>query len=223
MLESVPMKYCTPLFERLSDVKRQRILSTASDEFAALGYRSANINVIAEKCDISVGSLYKYFGTKENLFLSVCDLAAETLRAGLRKIENIEGGFFEKVRVLLALIQKHSREYPGIIHLYNEFTTQGNRELAEKLSYEVEQITAPLYASLIREAKDSGEISLEVDERMAAFCLDNLFMALQFSYATEYYRERMKIYIGDDIFDDDERVLERTLDFIRRALEPRME
>ena len=213
------MEYCTPLFERLSEEKQKLILDTASEEFAALGYQTANINVIADKCGISVGALYKYFGTKENLFLSVCSLTVEALREALEIIRNIDGGFFIKVEQLLRIIQEHSRKNPGTIHLYNEITTQGNSELASKLSYQTESITAEYYSMLIREGKASGEIAADIDERMAAFCLDNLFMALQFSYATEFYQERMKIYVDPDIFNDDERVLKASMDFIKRALQ----
>ena len=212
------MKHCNPLFERLAPEKQQRILSIASTEFASLGYRTANINIIADKCNISVGSLYKYFGTKENLFLSVCSLTVEALKSSFEKVQNEEGDFFKKVELIIRIIQKHSRNNPGTIHLYNEVTTQGNRDLAAKLSYEMESISADFYANLINGAKGRGEIDIDIDERMAAFCLDNLFMSLQFSYATEFYQERMKVYVDPNIFDDDERVVKGSMDFIRRAL-----
>lgn len=212
------MKYSTALFERLKPEKQDRILTIASKEFAALGYKTANINIIADKCGISVGSLYKYFGTKENLFLTVCSLTVDALKSALEQVEQIDGGFFVKVEQILRIIQIHSRQNPDTIHLYNEVTTQGNRELTAKLSYEMESVSAEYYSRLICEAREMGEIASDVDDRMAAFCLDNLFMALQFSYATEFYQERMKIYVDSNIFDDDERVLKRTMDFIRRAL-----
>jgi len=221
MLKSSLMNYCTPLFKRLAEQKQDRILNVAADEFASLGYQTANINIIAKKCDVSVGSLYKYFETKENLFLSVCSLAVEALKSALEEVEQEDCGFFDKIRMLIAIVQDHSRKHPGVIHLYNEVTTQGNRELAAKLSYEMESISALHYAKLIKAAKEKGEIAIDVDEHMAAFCIDNMFMSLQFSYATEYYRERMRIYVSEDIFEDDERVMERSLEFIRRALEPR--
>ena len=145
----------------------------------------------------------------------------DTLRTSLELVDNTAGGFYDKIKQIIRIIQQHSREFPGVIHLYNEVTTQGNSELAAKLSYDMESVSAELYSRLIAEAKDSGEVAAEVDERMAAFCVDNLFMTLQFSYATEFYMERMKVYVDEEIFDDDERVLKGCMSFIRRALEPR--
>ncbi|MDC7126699.1 MAG: TetR/AcrR family transcriptional regulator [Spirochaetales bacterium] len=212
------MKYCTPLFERLKPEKQERILTTAVSEFSKLGYRTANINVIAEKSGISVGSLYKYFETKENLFLCVCSLSADDLKSVFKFVDSLEGDFFSKIEKLLRLILDYSRKNPDTIHLYQEVTTQGNRDLAGKLSYEVESISAEYYAKLLTAAKENGEIDPDIDERMAAFCLDNIFMSLQFSYAAEFYQERMKIYVADNIFENDERVISESIKFLKKAL-----
>ena len=59
-------------------------------------------------------------------------LSVDALKDALKIIQNIDGGFFDKVEQLIRIIQKHSRENPDIVHLYNEMTTQGNSELAAK-------------------------------------------------------------------------------------------
>jgi len=52
---------------------------------------------------------------------------------------------------------------------------------------------------------------------MFAFFFDNLLMMLQFSYCCEYYRERFKIYCGEDAVFDDERVVTQMLKFVESA------
>jgi len=44
----------------------------------------------------------------------------------------------------------------------------------------------------------------------------------QFSYTSEYFKERLKLFIGEDAFDDDERIIKGVVDFIKNALMPRM-
>ena len=56
------------------------------------------------------------------------------------------------------------------------------------------------------------------DERAFAFCMDNLFLALQFSLSSEYYRDRMQIYLGDDVMERTEFLKEQALRFIENAL-----
>ena len=214
------MKYHTPVFDNISEKKRHSVLNAASIEFAALGYSAANINVIAKKAGVSIGSIYKYFSTKENLFLTVCAQSVTLLTETLDAVMREKGDFYEKIETLLRIIQVHSREQFVMINLYNEITTEGNKELVTKLTYQMESVSTHCYSLMIEEGKKAGSIDPDIDAGIFAFHLDNLFMSLQFSYASEYYKERMKVFIGDDIFTDDDKIVEHTMDFIRRAFSP---
>lgn len=57
-------------FERASDERKEKILEVGINEFASKGYEKANINIIAKKAGISIGLMYKYFSTKEDLFIT---------------------------------------------------------------------------------------------------------------------------------------------------------
>jgi AcrR family transcriptional regulator len=213
-------KYHTPVFENISDKKRHSVLNAASIEFAALGYSAANINVIAKKAGVSIGSIYKYFSTKENLFLTVCAQSVTLLTETLDTVMREKGDFYEKIETLLRIIQVHSRKQSVMINLYNEITTEGNKELVTKLTYQMESVSTHCYSLMIKEGQKAGSIDSDIDAGIFAFHLDNLFMSLQFSYASEYYKERMKVFVGDDIFTDDDKIVEHTMDFIRRAFSP---
>ena len=53
---------------------------------------------------------------------------------------------------------------------------------------------------------------------MAAFLLDNIVMAIQFSYSCDYYSERFRVFAGEDIFENDEIAIEGFLNFVKSAL-----
>ncbi len=214
------VRYHTDVFEHISEEKKLLVLEAASEEFARLGYTAANINVIAKKAGISIGSIYKYFTTKENLFLTVCNQSVEMLTGKLNEIMEHAGDFFDKTKFILRIIQEHSREHAPMINLYNEITTEGNRELVKKLSYEMESVSAKCYALLLEEAAATGLVADDINLKLFAFLMDSLFMTLQFSYASEYYQERMKVFIDDTILERDELVIEQTMLFIRRAFAP---
>lgn len=218
MTSSMPTKYYSETFERIPEEKRNRILSVAIAEFANRGFTSANTNTIARKAGISVGSLFKYFETKEDFFLTAVGHGISQLERTLEKVIQEENDLFGKIESILRIIQRHSRENQDIIRLYNEMTSEGNSDLIRRLSSELESVSARIYTSLLSKAKKEGIIGKDIEEEIFAFCLDNLFMTLQFSYASEYYRERMKIYLGSNIFDQDEKVVEGLMKFIRRAL-----
>lgn len=205
------------LFTRISDEKRNRILQAAIDAFAAYGYENANTNKIADKAGISVGSLFQYFDSKEDLFCTTVTYGTAEIKVILEEIMTGDEDILVKVEKLIRTIQKYSREHGNIIRLYNEMATQSNSRMMKEAVQEVEGVTATLYSSLIKKAQQDMEARADCDPSMFAFLLDNLFMMLQYSYACDYYRERFKLYVSDDIFDRDDFVVEQTLKFIKAA------
>src|SRR6056297_1179436 len=103
------MEYHTPLFDKIPDEKRERIITTAAGEFAHKGYKGANTNEIARKAGISIGALYKYFKTKEDLFLSVYMNSVKQLTKGLEAVQQSGGNIFDKFETILRMVLKHSR------------------------------------------------------------------------------------------------------------------
>lgn len=209
--------YFTELFSKISEEKRQKILNVAIAEFSEHGFNSANVNNIAQKAGISVGSIYKYFENKERLFLTVIHFGVETLKSVLEEIMQSDEDLESRIGKIIRAIQFHSRNNVPLTKLYNEMTTESQSSLVWKIASDMENATAGLYASFIKAAQKNGDVRPDVNPNLFAFYLDNLFLLLQFSYACEYYKERMKIYVEEDIFDNDELVVEQLMMFIRGA------
>ncbi len=51
---------------------RKRILSVARKEFATKGVRSTSMRSIAAEAGIAVGNIYRYFDSKDDMFVAVC-------------------------------------------------------------------------------------------------------------------------------------------------------
>ena len=102
--------------------------------------------------------------------------------------------------------------------MYNEISSGSCRQYAKELAFEIETRTAAVYSQLLQNAKSAGKADCDLDPKLFAFFMDNLFMMLQFSYSCDYYKERMKIFCGDDIFDDTDKMTEEFMRFIINAL-----
>ena len=218
IIENLEDTHFKPGFGKIPVEKRERILRTAAQEFAKLGFSSANINVIAKKADISIGSMYNYFDSKEALFLTLNDLSYLLIESILAATDLEEGDLFDKFERLLRAVQIYVRLYPEFNQIYQELTSEGLSHLSSQLSGKLETVTATYYHTLIREAKDSGLIASDVDEFTASFCMDNILVMLQYAYSSEYYSQRMKIFAGEDALTNDEKMIEGIMQFIRRAL-----
>ena len=210
--------YCKPTFMNIPKEKREKILSVAVNEFAYNGFDNANINTIAKKAEVSVGSLYKYFDTKTDLFLTSVNYALQSLDIIMETIVKSDEDVMIKLEKLVRVAIEFSRRNRVLIKLYNEVTSESNAEVVKKIAEHVESITSKAYKKAIIEGQVSGEIRTDIDPGMAAFFVDNLLMNIQFSYACDYYCERYKIYAGEDIFLKDEFAVENILRFIKAAL-----
>lgn len=213
-------KYNNELFDRLPAEKREKILRVAAEEFALMGYAGTNTNIIAEKAGISVGALFKYFGSKENCFISV-------LTEGLKQLERILGGIMAekepiliKIERVIKLIPEYSKHHGEMVRLYFEVTSNGEIESIREFGKKFEGLSAKAYRHIMKEAKKEGLLPADADENVYAFCLDNLFMMLQFSYACTYYQQRKDIYLGERKARNDELVTSQIMQFIKGAIAP---
>lgn len=208
-------------FEKISPEKRERIIKIATQEFAKNGFKGANINVIAKKAGISIGSMYNYFESKEDLLLTVVNEAYKLLEKVLGSVSLENKNFYEKIEELVIAAQKFAREYPEIHQVYLDITSEGLSHLTPRLSRTIEYITIEFYRHELEEAKMQGLVRQDIDINVASLCIDNILVLTQFSYTSEYFKERLKLFIGQDALTSDERIVKGVMDFIKNALMPR--
>jgi len=60
--------------------RKEEILAEATKLFASDGYARAKVDDLAARLGVGKGTIYRYFPTKEELFLSVADKAMENLQ-----------------------------------------------------------------------------------------------------------------------------------------------
>ncbi len=66
-------------FEKLEKEKQNKIINAACEVFARHGYKKGSMKDIAEMAGISKSVLFKYFSTKQNLYVRVFRLASDSI------------------------------------------------------------------------------------------------------------------------------------------------
>lgn len=61
--------------------RREQILDTAAKVFAGFGFAATDVQVIADRIGIGKGTIYRYFPTKEQLFLAAVERGLQELTA----------------------------------------------------------------------------------------------------------------------------------------------
>lgn len=104
--------------QRKRDERVRRIVAAAAEVFGERGYDAANLEDVAERLDVTKGSLYYYFAGKDELATA----AIETL--GTDWTERLEGLPTDgsPARRLRTLVREHIaiavREYPAALRLF---------------------------------------------------------------------------------------------------------
>lgn len=184
-------------FSKIADKKRRRIITVAIKEFAETGYTATNINHIAKEAGISIGSLYSYFSSKEDLFLAMVEIGVQILNDAVAELEAFEGTFPETLEKLLELTVRYTKDHPDLTKLYLNLSTEELAPLSERLTERIEISFHSFYQTILKRALDKGEIPPGTDLAQAAYFIDNQVMMLQFSLSTKYYAQRLKKYLGD--------------------------
>lgn len=211
-------KFHKDTFDNISEERKKRILDVSIKEFAEKGYNAANINAIAQKAEISIGSLYSYFASKEDLFLTIVDVGFQLIEEVINNINIVEEDIFSKLEKLFRTTREYAIKYPEMNQIYLDLTTQGLSGLANRLSTKLESITVEFYNNIINEAKIKGIIRTDINLELTSFLIDNMLTMYQFSFSSDYYRDRMKIFLGSKYDIEEDALLNEIMKFIKRAL-----
>ena len=80
------------------DARRQQIVDAARERFATHGFAHTSMADIVTESGLSTGAIYRYFGSKEEIVIAVCEQASDAFPDALT-FESTSG-FLEHVRVL---------------------------------------------------------------------------------------------------------------------------
>ncbi|WOO37616.1 TetR/AcrR family transcriptional regulator [Anaerocolumna sp. AGMB13020] len=219
ILRSNQLKFHKDTFEKTTEDRRQKVLEVAVDAFALNGYNATSINDIAKNAEISIGAMYSYFASKEDLFLTIINNAYFLMEEILNEVRKSSRDIYDCVERMLAASREFSLKYPKLNQLYLDLTTQALAPLSVRLSSKLERITPRMLCDFIEAGIEAGIVSNKIDKRVLAYCIDNIFMVYQFSLSSDYYKERLKIFIGEENVSELEGVEKSIVRFVRAALE----
>src|SRR5437773_10189308 len=75
-----PRKRGRPRVEGLTERRREQILAAATRIFARQGYPGTDLQVVADRLGVGKGTVYRYFPSKQALFLAAADRGMTLLR-----------------------------------------------------------------------------------------------------------------------------------------------
>jgi AcrR family transcriptional regulator len=106
-----------PANEEIRARRQEEILEAAAKLFAERGYSDANTQELADLLQVGKGTIYRYFPTKQELFLAAVDRLVrqlkETIDAAMEGIEDP----FERMAVGVRTYLRYFAEHPEVVEL----------------------------------------------------------------------------------------------------------
>ncbi len=119
------LKRGRPRDKTLATRRRDEILDVAALFFADRGYRSADIQVLADQIGVGKGTIYRYFKTKADLFLKAVDRGMRRLQddvdAAMMEEEDSLEALANVMRAYLAFFDRHPEFVELLVHERAEF------------------------------------------------------------------------------------------------------
>ena len=107
----------------VAEFRRAEIVAAARKVFARRGYRCCTVDNIAEQADIAKGTLYLYFKSKEEIYLTALMADVGDLQEEASRRVAAACGAREKVREFVAVRLEHSERHADFWRIFfSEFS-----------------------------------------------------------------------------------------------------
>jgi AcrR family transcriptional regulator len=156
--------------------RREQILAAATVCFARQGYHATSMDDVVRHSGLSVGAIYTYFPSKEDLFLALSDRRAEHTLSYLNELFRRPGSMPEKSRAAVDyFFRMLSDELLPLARVTVEFLAEAakSERIHERQQRRCESIRHFLHW-LLSDAQARGEVRRDVDVDAAV----ELMMAL---------------------------------------------
>lgn len=103
---------------KLRERRREQILEKATAVFAAMGYRNADVQDIADPLGVSKGTVYRYFPTKEALFLAAVERGVRRLDATMDEVLRNVADPVDRMAAGTVTYLRFFGANPGLVELF---------------------------------------------------------------------------------------------------------
>lgn len=202
------------MFENLDPAKKERVLNAALKEFSHRGYDDASTNSIVAVAGISKGILFRYFGSKKNLYLYLYEYVREVMDKEIYNMIDTGEGDLPQILMQLGMRKMVAlKRYPDM----TEFISQVKREKSPEVSNELSEIEKKRSYQLIeRNIFKNSDLSQLKPEFRNEKTINLIRWALE-GYAKELRDQYTGLNIRDADIDEAMSEYNRYVEIIKKA------
>jgi len=185
--------------EREKEIRRESIIDAAQKVFFEKGLFASTMDEIAETAELSKGTLYLYYRSKEDLYLTVMMRGLDILR---QRMEEIVRRDEPAVRRMLDLTEMYTRffdehrNYFRMLHFFN--TPQFHKQVSDDVMRSCDTNNRSLWElmiGVIRSGMDEGAVRTDLDPMEVALIMWSSATTLLMRIDNQYDLFRTKLNI----------------------------
>jgi len=147
------------MIRKLKNVRAQRVLTAAGEEFARRGFEGARVEQIARRAGVNKQLVFYYYHSKRGLFQAAVAEAARELERALADIAIPGGRPLERIRRALEAQFDYMARRPELVALLS----QGGRAEGASFAPAIKRVVV-----LLAEGQGRGEVRDDLDPHVAA-------------------------------------------------------
>ncbi len=155
-------------FFNLRDIKRDRVVQAALEEFAKYPYERASLSTIVQNAGIAKGSMYQYFADKQDLYLYIIKRVYDSKRNYLQDVFAKDQDFFATLQRYYQRAYMFAVEYP----LYHQIAINFWESKDDKLHQEIidnKELRASDFTRMLIQAMEDGQVNPNLSKEAAFF------------------------------------------------------
>nr|WP_276561778.1 TetR/AcrR family transcriptional regulator [Brevibacillus halotolerans] len=191
---------------KLIEKRREQIIEAAVDLFIHKGFHKTTTREIARASGFSIGTLYEYIESKEDILYLVCDSIHNEMEERLREAITYNGSGLKSLKLALkGLIRVMDQVNDRVLLIYQETKSLPHEAMTYVLRRE-ESITG-IFEEILHKGMEDG--SIRTDERYVKLMANNIMVLAEMwvfrrwtlgkSYTLDEYIEKQTELLLRDI------------------------
>lgn len=148
------------------NVRAERIVATAIELAEKGGFEAVRLRDVAAEADVALGTLYRYFRSKEDLLIAALTFEVEQLESRMAGVVPPGDNAFERVSTFFQAATNGLTRRPRLARAIIRAAASGDHELAEKVAAFHTRVTAMIKVALRGDTK-ADELSDEHSDQVS--------------------------------------------------------
>jgi TetR/AcrR family fatty acid metabolism transcriptional regulator len=162
-------------------LRREAILTAAQKVFARNGFHEARISAIAREAGIAEGTIYNYFSSREEIYLSLFDDRWRTFTEKIRSRTSSMDDPNKKLKAIFAAAMKTFITNKSLAQIFLLETSPGSVFLNSRVALRLADFL-DLIEEILIEGKRAGTYHPDLDTRVARMVIYGTVQGILFSW-----------------------------------------